>query len=119
MVISPILIIIVSAILVATMVFYIINKPKKPIFTGVFLVMLLISVFCTFSINVELSTASNSLSIENNIIKWVTTFITMEAEPSLQLLQTSFSLFCKIDIGLIVATLVTSVIEMRTLFKTK
>lgn len=119
MIISPILIIIVSAIIVATLVFYIINKPKKPIFTGVFLILLLISVFFTFAINIELSSASNILNIENNIIKWITSFITMESEPSLQLLQKSFSLFCEIDVGLIIATIIISVIEMKTLFKQK
>lgn len=29
----------------------------------------------------------------------------------------SFSLFCEIDVGLIIATIIISVIEMKTLFK--
>ncbi len=117
MVISPILIIIISAILVATLVFYLINKPKIPIFTGLFLLLLLISVFFTFAINVELSSANNSLSVENNFIKSVITFITMESTPKTQLLQDSFSLFCTIDIVLIAASVIISVLEMRVLFK--
>ncbi len=117
MVISPILIIIISAILVATLVFYLINKPKIPIFTGLFLFLLLISVFFTFALNVELSSANNSLSLENNFIKSVVTFITMEINPKTQLLQDSFSLFCTIDIVLIVASVIISVLEMKILFK--
>lgn len=117
MVISPILIIIISAILVATLVFYLINKPKIPVFTGLFLFLLLISVFFTFALNVELSSANNSLSLENNFIKSVVTFITMEINPKTQLLQDSFSLFCTIDIVLIVASVIISVLEMKILFK--
>ncbi len=117
MVISPILIIIISAILVATLVFYLINKPKIPIFTGLFLFLLLISVFFTFALNVELSSANNSLSLENNFIKSVVTFITMEINPKKQLLQDSFSLFCTIDIVLIVTSVIISVLEMKILFK--
>lgn len=117
MVISPILIIIISAILVATLVYYLINKPKIPVFTGLFLFLLLISVFFTFALNVELSSANNSLSLENNFIKSVVTFITMEINPKTQLLQDSFSLFCTIDIVLIVTSVIISVLEMKILFK--
>ena len=117
MVISPILIIIISATLVATLVFYLINKPKIPVFTGLFLFLLLISVFFTFALNVELSSANNSLSLENNFIKSVVTFITMEINPKQQLLQDSFSLFCTIDIVLIVTSVIISVLEMKILFK--
>ncbi len=117
MVISPILIIIISATLVATLVFYLINKPKIPVFTGLFLFLLLISVFFTFALNVELSSANNSLSLENNFIKSVVTFITMEINPKTQLLQDSFSLFCTIDIVLIVTSVIISVLEMKVLFK--
>lgn len=117
MVISPILIIIISAILVATLVYYLINKPKIPVFTGLFLFLLLISVFFTFALNVELSSANNSLSLENNFIKSVVTFITMEINPKKQLLQDSFSLFCTIDIVLIVTSVIISVLEMKILFK--
>lgn len=117
MVISPILIIIISATLVATLVYYLINKPKIPVFTGLFLFLLLISVFFTFALNVELSSANNSLSLENNFIKSVVTFITMEINPKTQLLQDSFSLFCTIDIVLTVASVIISVLEMKVLFK--
>ena len=117
MVISPILIIIISATLVATLVYYLINKPKIPVFTGLFLFLLLISVFFTFALNVELSSANNSLSLENNFIKSVVTFITMEINPKKQLLQDSFSLFFTIDIVLIVTSVIISVLEMKILFK--
>lgn len=118
MTISPVLIIIITAILVATAFLYIINRPKKPIFTGVFLFLLLAFVFFTFALNVELSSSRSVLNSDNNILKAICQFITMEGEPTSQMLLNSFNLFCKIDIALIVIVLVTSVLEMRVLFKT-
>lgn len=118
MTISPVLIIIVTAILVATAFLYIINRPKKPIFTGVFLFLLLICVFFTFALNIELSSTNTMLNSDNNILKFICRFITMESEPTSQKLLNSFNLFCKIDIALIVIILVTSVLEMKVLFKT-
>ena len=117
MVISPILIIIVSAILIATAFFYLINRPKKPLFTGVFLFLLLVSVCFTFIINIELSSSSNMLNSGNDIIKNLTAFITLESEPSQQLLMQSFNVFCIVDIVLIVLTVIAFILEMRVLFK--
>lgn len=118
MAISPILIIIVTAILVATAFLYIINRPKKPIFTGVFLFLLLAFVFFTFALNIELSSTNTMLNSDKNILEWICSFITMESQPTSQMLLDSFNMFCKIDIALIVITLITSVLEIRVLFKT-
>ena len=41
----------------------------------------------------------------------------MEINPKKQLLQDSFSLFCTIDIVLIVTSVIISVLEMKILFK--
>ncbi|MEE0930219.1 MAG: hypothetical protein UIM53_04400 [Acutalibacteraceae bacterium] len=117
MVVSPILIIIVSAVLIATAFLYIFNNPKKPLFTGVFLILLLISVLFTFAINVELSSTGTVLHTENNIFKALTAFVTMESTPPKQLLQQSYDTFCIIDISLIVLSVIISVLEMRVLFK--
>lgn len=117
MVVSPILIIIVSAVLIATAFLYIFNNPKKPLFTGIFLILLLISVLFTFAINVELSSTGTVLHTENNIFKALTSFVTMESTPSKQLLQESYDTFCIIDISLIILSVIISVLEMRVLFK--
>lgn len=117
MVISPVLIIIVVAILVATAFLYIINRPKVPIFTGVFLFLLLVFVFLTFVLNVELSSTTNILKPENNAFNAICSFITMQSEPTSQMLLDSFNLFGKIDITLIIITAVVFVLEMRVLFK--
>lgn len=119
MTISPVLIIIVTAILVATAFLYIINRPKKPIFTGVFLFLLLAFVFFTFALNIELSSTSAMINPDKNILELICSFITMENQPTSQMLLDSFNLFCKLDITLIVITLITSVLEMRVLFNTK
>lgn len=116
MIISPLILIIVVAVLVATAVLYIINRPKKPIFTGVFLGLLLISVVFTMVINVELSATNVLLNADNNFFKVLTSFITMENSPSKALLAETFRLFQITDIVLIVISVITSVLEMRVLF---
>ncbi len=117
MVISPIYIIVVSAIIIATGFYYVINKPNKPLFTGMFLVLLLINVFLTFAINIFLSSGSAMLTTETGILNGVIAFITMSAEPTTEVLEQSFSLFCKSDIALIILSVLTGVFEMRSLFK--
>lgn len=119
MVISPVLIIIVTAILVATAFLYIINCPKKPIFTCVFLILLLFSVFFTFIINIDLSSTSDIVNSNDSFIRFITSFVTMSSSPSKQLLLESFNLFSFIDIALILITIAVSVLEMRLLFKNK
>ena len=116
MIISPLILIIVVAVLVATAVLYIINRPKKPIFTGVFLGLLLISVVFTMVINVELSATNVLLNADNNFFKVLTNFITMANSPSKALLAETFRLFQITDIVLIVISVITSVLEMRVLF---
>ncbi|MEE0266169.1 MAG: hypothetical protein UD936_11135 [Acutalibacteraceae bacterium] len=117
MVISPVLIIIVVAILIATAFLYIINRPKVPIFTGVFLFLLLVFVALTFVLNVELSSTTNILKPENNAFNAICSFITMQDKPTSQTLLDSFNLFGKIDIALIIVTGIVFVLEMRVLFK--
>lgn len=117
MAISPVLIIIVAAILIATAFLYIINRPKVPIFTGVFLFLLLSFVALTFVLNVELTSTTNILKQENNAFRAICSFITMQSEPTSQMLLDSFNLFGKIDITLIIITAIVFVLEMRVLFK--
>ncbi|MEF2918994.1 MAG: hypothetical protein U0O22_00820 [Acutalibacteraceae bacterium] len=117
MIISPIYIIIVSAIIIATGFFYIINKPNKPIFSGMFLILLLINVFLTFAINIYLSASNAMLTNETSVINVIVAFITMTPGPTTEVLEESFSLFCKFDIALIILSVLTGVFEMRSLFK--
>ncbi len=117
MIISPIIIIIVVAVLIATAVLYIINKPKKPIFTGVFLGLLLISVVFTMVINIELSATSPLLNADNNFFKILADFITMDKSPSKAELARTFLLLQITDIVLIVISIITSILEMRVLFR--
>ncbi len=117
MIISPIIIIIVVAVLIATAVLYIINRPKKPIFTGVFLGLLLISVIFTMVINIELSATNPVLNADNNFFKILADFITMDKSPSKAELTQTFRLLQIADIVLIVISVITSVLEMRVLFR--
>ena len=117
MIISPIIIIIVVAVLIATAGLYIINRPKKPIFTGVFLGLLLISVIFTMVINIELSATNPVLNADNNFFKILADFITMDKSPSKAELTQTFRLLQIADIVLIVISVITSVLEMRVLFR--
>ena len=116
MVISPI-IIIAAAILIAAVLLYIINKPKNPLFTGIFLFMLLCCVIFTFAINIELSSSNRVLSADNSFSKVLTSFITMESSPSKSLLYDSFSVFKIIDLSLVAICVIAFIIEMRILLK--
>lgn len=117
MVISPILIIIVSAILIATITLYIINRPKMPLFTCVFLILLLFSVIFTFAVNIDLSSNNSIVNSTGSFIRFITSFVTMSETPSKQILLKSFNLFCKIDISLIVISVLVFIMEIRLLFK--
>ena len=117
MVISPIIIIIAAAILIAAVLLYIINKPKNPLFTGIFLFMLLCCVIFTFAINIELSSSNRVLSADNSFSKVLTSFITMESSPSKSLLYDSFSVFKIIDLSLVAICVIAFIIEMRILLK--
>ena len=98
MIISPIIIIIVVAVLIATAVLYIINRPKKPIFTGVFLGLLLISVIFTMVINIELSATNPVLNADNNFFKILADFITMDNHRQKPNLPKHF-VCCKLQIS--------------------
>ena len=117
MVISPIIIIIAAAILIAAVLLYIINKPKNPLFTGIFLFMLSCCVIFTFAINIELSSSNRVLSADNSFSKVLTSFITMESSPSKSLLYDSFSVFKIIDLSLVAICVIAFIIEMRILLK--
>lgn len=117
MVISPIIIIIAAAILIAAILLYIINKPKNPLFTGVFLFLLLCCVIFTFAINIELSSSSRVLSADNSFSKVLTSFITMDSSPSKAILYDSFRLFQVIDLSLVAMCAIAFIIEMRILLK--
>ena len=79
--------------------------------------LLLTFVFLTFVLNVELSATTNILKPENNAFNAICSFITMQSEPTSQMLLDSFKLFGKIDIILIIITAIVFVLEMRVLFK--
>lgn len=116
MVISPIILIVCAAILIFTLIFCIVNRPRKPVFTGVFMFLLLCFVIMTFFINIQLSSIPTSIVTNKNFINAVVEFITMSKNPTQTLLSETFSLFCKIDIGLIIVVILSMIIEVKNLF---
>ncbi|HHZ06779.1 MAG TPA: hypothetical protein GX401_08370 [Clostridiales bacterium] len=115
MVISPVVIIICAAIIIFTIIFYIINRPRKPIFTGVLLFLLLGFALMTLAVNGQLSVMGSTAIATKNATNILVSFITLSDNPSQQILTQSFDLFCKIDIGLIIAVVISMTIEVRNL----
>lgn len=113
---SPILIIISAAVLLFAFIYCIINRPRKPVITGVLLFMLLAYVLMTFSVNIELSSSGVNSLTSHNFISGVVSFISMKSEPTVQQLTNLFSSLCKVDVCLIIATIVSMVIEVKNLF---
>lgn len=114
--ISPILIIISVAILLFTIIYCIINRPRKPVFTGVLIFMLLAYVLMTFSVNIKLSSSGANTLASNSFISGFVSFISMKSNPTVQQLTALFSSLCKVDVCLIIATVVSMIIEIKNLF---
>ena len=84
-----------AAILVLALVFCVVNKPRKPLFTGTTLIILLLFLFATEMINMGLST------------------------PTVIMLPQGFvSVYMYIDVALIVICIISLVIEVRSIFTT-
>ena len=110
--INPIVIIITAALLISILVVSIINKPKKPIVTGVLILILTVYVASTFLLD-------NSLAVfgsENNINEFVK-FIIMNDNPTYEDIESSFVTFKIFDISLIAMSFVSLFIEIMLILR--
>lgn len=114
--ISPILIIISAAVLLFAIIYCVINRPRKPVFTGVLIFMLLAYVLMTFSVNIKLSSSGTNTLAGNGFISGIVSFIAMTSNPTVQQLTNLFSSLCKVDVCLIIATIISMIIEIKNLF---
>lgn len=109
--INPIVVIILAAYILSFLVLRIIVKPKKPIFTGALLLMLILFVILTSMID----TAISSLELMNDFEKGLISFVTATGIYDTLRLEISFDIFAWIDIGLFAVTIVSMYVELRTI----
>lgn len=109
--INPIVIIIIAAYVLSFLVFRIAVKPRKPVFTGVLLFLLILLVGLTSVID---SAIYNS-ELLNGFEKWLVLFATTVEAHDTMALEGSFRIFAWIDIALFSLTIISMYIELRSI----
>lgn len=109
--INPIVVIILAALILSTLVLYIFIRPKKPIFTGVFLLSLISFVIFTVMIDSAVSNAD----MMNNFEKVIVSFITTSDINDTLSLEKSFDIFACFDIAIFIATVISMCIEVKAI----
>lgn len=115
MYINPIVIIISAAILFFAVIFCVLNKPKKPILSGVLILLLLFFIASTYMIDImftSISDQSYKMDFLNKIVCFVTATDTL-TEASL---EQSFSVFKTFDIVLMAITIIVLILDIHTIF---
>lgn len=109
--INPIVIIILAAYILSFLVLRIVVKPKKPIFTGALLLMLILFVIVTSMID----TSIYGSELMNDFEKSIVSFVTSTRIHDTVKLETSFRIFVWIDIGLFAVTIISMYVELRAI----
>lgn len=109
--INPIVIIILSAYILSFLVLRIVVKPKKPIFTGALLVMLILFVIVTSMIDTSIYGSELMSDFEKSMVSFVTSTRIQDTVK----LESSFRIFALIDIGLFAVTIISMYVELRAI----
>lgn len=109
--INPIVIIILSAYILSFLVLRIVVKPKKPIFTGALLVMLILFVIVTSMIDTSIYGSELMSDFEKSMVSFVTSTRIQDTVK----LESSFRIFACIDIGLFAVTIISMYVELRAI----
>ena len=109
--INPIVIIILAAYILSFLVLRIVVTPKKPIFTGALLLMLILFVIVTSMID----TSIYGSELMNDFEKSIVSFVTSTRIHDTVKLETSFRIFAWIDIGLFAVTIISMYVELRAI----
>lgn len=113
--INPILIIVSVALILFVLFFYVINRPKKPLFTLVLILLLIIFISCTMLLN-NVLTPNQGYLISGNTLKKLLPLIISVSHPTMEQCEQAFEIFKTIDICLFVATIVSMIAEVWNLF---
>ncbi|MBE5714369.1 MAG: hypothetical protein EGR22_09345 [Ruminococcaceae bacterium] len=109
--INPIVVIILSAYILSFLVLRIVVKPKKPIFTGALLVMLILFVIVTSMIDTSIYGSELMSDFEKSMVSFVTSTRIQDTVK----LESSFRIFALIDIGLFAVTIISMYVELRAI----
>ena len=109
--INPIVVIILSAYIISFLVLRIVVKPKKPIFTGALLVMLILFVIVTSMIDTSIYGSELMSDFEKSMVSFVTSTRIQDTVK----LESSFRIFAWIDIGLFAVTIISMYVELRAI----
>lgn len=109
--INPIVVIILSAYILSFLVLRIVVKPKKPIFTGALLVMLILFVIVTSMIVTSIYGSELMSDFEKSMVSFVTSTRIQDTVK----LESSFRIFAWIDIGLFAVTIISMYVELRAI----
>ena len=109
--INPIVVIILSAYILSFLVLRIVVKPKKPIFTGALLAMLILFVIVTSMIDTSIYGSELMSDFEKSMVSFVTSTRIQDTVN----LESSFRIFAWIDIGLFAVTIISMYVELRAI----
>lgn len=109
--INPIVVIILSAYILSFLVLRIVVKPKKPIFTGALLVMLILFVIVTSMIDTSIYGSELMSDFEKSMVSFVTSTRIQDTVK----LESSFRIFAWIYIGLFAVTIISMYVELRAI----
>ena len=109
--INPIVVIILSAYILSFLVLRIVVKPKKPIFTGALLAMLILFVIVTSMIDTSIYGSELMSDFEKSVVSFVTSTRIQDTVK----LESSFRIFAWIDIGLFAVTIISMYVELRAI----
>lgn len=109
--INPIVVIILSAYILSFLVLRIVVKPKKPIFTGALLIMLILFVIVTSMIDTSIYGSELMSDFEKSMVSFVTSTRIQDTVK----LESSFRIFAWIDIGLFAVTIISMYVELRAI----
>lgn len=104
-----------GAVLALALVFCLVNKPKKPLFTGTTLIILIIFLLSTELINMGLSTPTIIL-LPQGFVNAMVGFLTAQNSPNTVTLEQAFNIYMYIDTGLIALCIISLVVEIRSIF---
>lgn len=109
--INPIVVIILSAYILSFLVLRIVVKPKKPIFTGALLAMIILFVIVTSMIDTSIYGSELMSDFEKSMVSFVTSTRIQDTVK----LESSFRIFAWIDIGLFAVTIISMYVELRAI----
>lgn len=115
MLINPIIVIAATAILLCVFIYCIINKPTKPIFTGVSIGMLIVFLVLSTLLNLGMGASIGDPAF-TRAIGGLVSFLTGQGSPTSNQLENSFFIYSLIDIALVVISVVSMFIEVRHIF---